>query len=1018
MVTLFYRNVRLLILTLLLMVFLGLSSFHLLPRMEDPEIISRVARITTFFPGSDAQQVESLITEKLEDELQELDEISILNSVSRRGFSLINIELKDEITKVDSVWSQVRNKLNDAQSELPPLATKPEFEDIAIKAYAMLVGVIWEQDNYPNYAVLRRRATMLADQFRIISGTEEVELRGEPTEEILVEINATELSRLGLTPQQVAQQIEQSDAKVAAGQLRNDKNNLLIDVDTELNTLEQIRRIPIKDTSSNQFTRLGDIAFVSKGIQEPMSEMVIVNGHPAIVITLLARSDQRLDQWSNEVKQTLANFQDTLPTGLGIDMIFDQTPYVETRLNRLMINLLCGAGLVFGVTSVMMGWQSALIVSSALPLSGFMVFIGMSLFKIPLHQMSITGLIVALGLLIDNAIIAVDQVQNLIYEGVHPVKAIKQSVRYLTIPLLASTITTICSFLPIALLPGGTGEFISSIGTNVIIALVSSLFLSLTIIPTLTALLTRASSLRFDSLPKQWLQSGFSWPWLTRKYRWSLSQILKYPLLGIVIAVCLPIIGFLQANTLEEQFFPPVDRDQFKLELEFSASTPLEQTAQQAMTARQLILDHEEVKRVDWFIGRSAPKFYYNLKENHQNEANYAQAIVTVTSEKITKKIIPVLQAQLNQAYPSARVLVRILEQGPPVEAPIEMRLYGSDLDTLARLGKELREQLSQIPFITQTKDSLGERVSKLELQLDQEKVRLSQLNNAEVAKQLDATLEGITGGLVIELTEQLPVRVRINSSQRGSLDYIRSLDLTANDQSIPLTAIGHINLSPEINQITRRNGQRVNTIQGFIEVGTVPATVLSNFKEHLSNRNFQLPRGYRLEIGGEAAERNRAVSQLLSLVGGLVIIMVATLVLSLGSFRLAGLIIGVGLCSVGLGLFALWFYGYPFGFMSIIGLIGLIGVAINDSIVVLAAIKEDTKAKQGDPQAIGEVVLHSTRHVLTTTLTTMIGFAPLLLDGGQFWPPLAVVLTGGIAGATLLALYFVPCVYILSRVN
>ncbi|MDJ0599913.1 MAG: efflux RND transporter permease subunit [Crocosphaera sp.] len=1016
MATIFYRNLRLLILTIILILFVGLSSFQLLPRMEDPELISRVATITTFWPGTNAERVESLITEKLEDKLQEIAEIKVLESVSQSELSLITVELQDEITEVEPIWSQVRDKINDVRVDLPTDATEPEFEEIYIKAYAMLIGLTWEQDNEPNYAILGRRAKMLEDQLRSISGTEDIELRGEPDEEILVEINSITLSSLGLTPQQVAQTIEQSDAKVASGQLRNAENELLLEVDTELDSLERIKQIPLQSSVSSQITRVGDVALVSKGIQQPPSDIAIINGHPAIAIALLVRSNQRIDQWSQQVYQTLDRFGETLPSGLGINIIFDQTPYVENRLTSLIFNLLLGAGCVFAVTLLMMGWRSALIVGIALPLSGLMVFAGMQWLGIPLHQMSITGLIVALGLLIDNAIVVVDEVQNRLKMGLNPIKAIKQTVNYLFIPLLASTLTTVCAFLPIALLTGPTGEFVGTIGINVIIALIFSLLISLTIIPAITVHGTPKISLPSSFLPLRWFNQGFSWGWLTRKYRWSLHQLFKYPILGILLALFLPIIGFMQAGTLEEQFFPPADRDQFNLELEFPASTPLSETRSQILQARQLILEHQGVKNVHWFIGRSAPKFYYNLVEGRRNEPNYAQALVETQSPEISRTLIPILQTELDQLYPSARVLVRSLEQGPPVEAPVEVRLYGSNLEILSNLGEKLRKELSQVSHITHTRDSLSENLAKLGLQIDEEKSRLTQLSNANVANQLNSTLEGITGGTIVESSEELPVRVRVNGSQRGDLDNIRSLDLTANGQSIPLTSLGNMSLLPEINQITRRNGKRVNTVQGFIETGILPSKVLSDFQKRLENLNFVLPSGYTLEIGGESAERNNAVGGLLSLVGGLTIIMVATLVLSLGSFRLAGIIGVVGICSVGLGLFALWLFGYPFGFMAIIGSIGLVGVAINDSIVVLTAIKDDPEAKLGNPRAIREVVLHSTRHVLTTTFTTTIGFVPLLLGGGGFWPPLAVVIAGGIFGATLLALYFVPCSYLLIQ--
>ena len=324
----------------------------------------------------------------------------------------------------------------------------------------------------------------------------------------------------------------------------------------------------------------------------------------------------------------------------------------------------------------------------------------------------------------------------------------------------------------------------------------------------------------------------------------------------------------MQAGTLQEQFFPPADRDQFNLELEFPASTALAQTRSQVLEARQLILEHEGVKNVQWFIGESAPRFYYNLVEGRKNEPNYAQALVETESPEISRALIPVIQKELDKVYPNARVLVRPLEQGPPVDAPVELRIYGSDLDILSDLGQKFRQELSQVSHVTHTRDSLSENLAKLGLQIDEEKSRLTQFSNANIANQLNSTLEGVTGGTIVESSEELPVRVRVNGLQRGDLDNIRSLYLTENRQSVPFTSLGNVTILPEINQITRRNGQRVNTVQGFVEMGILPSQVLSEFQKRLENANLVVPSGYTREIGGESAERNNAVGRLLSLAG------------------------------------------------------------------------------------------------------------------------------------------------------
>lgn len=1067
MFTVFYRNSRLLILTIILIFVWGISSYLALPRLEDPELISRNAVVKTFFPGADAERVEALVTDKIEDELTEIEEIDTYRSTSSAGSSIINIGLKDSVTKeeVDGIWSRVQTKIDRVKPELPEEITEPELEPIKIKAYALITALTWQQDDRPNYAILNRQAEVLKERLEGIANTEEVELFGDRDEEILVEVDPNLIANYNLTAVDISRQIQQSDVKTAAGQLHDGDNDLLIEVAGELDTLNRVKNIPISFGNNSQFIRLQDIATVSKGVTEPADELTFIGDRPAVTLGVHVESGSRLDLWAKQAEKTLTEFKAKLPDGINLQTIFNQSGYVEKRLNSLILNLILGAGLVFLVTLLMMGWRSAIIVGTALPLSVLMVFGWMKVMGIPLHQMSITGLIVALGILIDNAIVMVDEVNNHLRRGFKPQAAITNSVNYLAVPLLSSTLTTVLAFLPIALLPGSTGEFVGSIGFSVILAVSSSLFLALTVIPAFTVRLSpqrstpkRSTPKAYLSLPSQkqkylpsqaissqiqgesnrriagteklrknhhhWLQTGISIPLLTRLYSKTLNWTTLRPILAIVLALFLPVVGLIKAGSLAQQFFPTADRDQLQIQLELPATTSINRTESIAQQIRDRLIENPTVTDVHWFIGRSAPKFYYNLAGSREREANYGQALVQlneIASASITKQ----LQTKLDHSFPTSRIIVRQLEQGPPFDAPIEMRLYGSNLDTLQKLGETVRTLLVQLGDITHTRASLAEISPQLQLEVDETEVLLSGLDRDSVAQQLNTTLEGVRGGSILESSEELPVRVRLLAADRDRLNNITSLDLlptaagvkgNGNNSAatIPLSSLGKVTLKPELAKITHYNGKRVNTIQGFLDAGILPNAVLSEFKQQLVASNFKLPGGYSYEFGGEEEKRNDAIDGLFSTIGVLVVLMIATLVLSLGSFRLAAIIGIVAIASLGLGLFSIWLFNYPFGFNPIIGTVGLIGVALNDSIVVLAAIQQHPVAKTGNKAAIQKVVLHSTRHVIATTLTTAIGFVPLLLGGGEFWPPLAVAIAGGVIGATLLALYLVPAAYLL----
>ena len=629
MFTLFYRNARLLILTIILIFVWGISSYFALPRLEDPELVSRFATVQTFWDGADAAQVEALITQKIEDELIEVEEIKEYESTSSTGSSIIVVELKDTVTKeqVDGIWTQVQNKLDEVKPELPTGIIEPKLEKGKVKAFALIAALIWKQDDAPNYAVLNRQADVLKERLKNIAGTEEVEIYGDRDEEILVEIEPQVFASYGLSTADIARQIQQSDSKVAAGTLRNENNDFSLEVAGELDTLNRVKNIPLSFGNNSQFIRLQDVAQVTKGVRFPANERTLISGRPGVTLAVHIDSASRLDLWANNAKKMVAEYEAELPDGITLSTIFDQSNYVTERLNGLLLNLVLGGGLVFLVTFLMMGWRSALIIGTSLPLSILMVFGWMNVMGIPLHQMSITGLIVALGILIDNAIVMVNEVNNHLRNGFKGKDAIANSINHLAIPLLSSTITTILAFLPIALLPGSTGEFVGAIGLSVILAVSSSMFLAVTVIPALTAkFYTR--TINSNSQLQSWWQTGISIPLLKQWYRKTLKWTVASPIFGICLALLLPIVGFVQAGTLEQQFFPAADRDQLQVQMELPAATSIAQTTSIAHQIRDRIIVNENITDVHWFIGRSAPRFYYNIGDSRERESNYAQAIV------------------------------------------------------------------------------------------------------------------------------------------------------------------------------------------------------------------------------------------------------------------------------------------------------------------------------------------------------------------------------------------------------
>ena len=1015
----FHSNPRLLYLVISLIVVSGLSAFFVLPRMEDPQLVERGAFVHTLFPGADPTLVESQVTEVLEAELSDISEIKELRSTSRESISTISIELRDEVLDGDQVWSKVRDRLSDAEGKLPAGAIKPRFERIEFKAFAALSALRWDKEGEANYAVLNRWSEELEDRIKAISGTQKVEFFGQPSEEILVTLDSEQLAALGLSVSEVSRQIDAADPKVSAGLIRGASEDLLVEVAGEFSSIEQIEEIPIRYQDDGGFVRLSDLASVKRTVADPPGSLSIVAGKRAIVLGTFVRSNLRIDRWDADFQAALDSFEDELPAGVVLDRLFTQNDYVVSRMTALLKNLLLGAAAVFLVILVLMGWRSAVVVSMALPLAALMVLFGMRVMSIPIHQMSITGLIIALGLLIDNAIVIVEEMTIKIRSGKSAGEAVSASVKHLALPLFGSTVTTAFAFAPIILMPGPAGEFVGSIAVSVVIAIFSSLFLAMTVIPAISARLISPSN---EGTRRSAWNDGFYSQRLARWYRSSLTLVFRRPIVGLVLGLSLPVLGFVAAMELNEQFFPPADRDQLHIEVELGASSSIASTLETTHQIRDLLLQDSDIRRVDWFVGESAPTFYYNLIARRSNVSQYAQAIVQLKSFENQKQKIHQLQTLLDAKFAHARVVVRQLEQGPPFDAPVEVRLFGPDLDRLKTLSAEVRGVMIDTPGVIHTRSEMNDTLMKVSLDVDPEVARAAGLSLTEIARQFNAATEGEVGGSMIEATEELPVRVRLDDWRRSQFTSLASLDIVNPSadgsaemyRGVPVTALGSFKLRSDFNAIQHFDGTRMAEIQAFTPAGVLPSKVLSAFQRRLTASDFVLPPGYSLKFGGESAKRNEAVSNLMASVWVLAAMIVATLVLSFGSFRIAGIVGSVGLLSIGLGLGALWLFGFPFGFTAIVGVMGLMGVAINDSIVVLAALQSNPEARAGDREAAVETVSVATRHIVSTSLTTMAGFTPLIIAGGGFWPPLAVAIAGGVSGATILALYFAPSAYLL----
>ena len=1011
--TLFFRLPRLAILTMMVILVGGIGAISSLGRQEDPTLIERYGFVLTTLPGADAERMEALVTQPIEAALMELPEVNEVKSVSRPGVSQVSLDIREDLSEaeVDDAWTLIRQKVAFAESKFPAGTNTPEIHRQYVGAATLVVGLAWEGQGDPPLAVMGRMARELQDRFQRLPGTELTDLYGVPAEEIRIVVDPDALSAAGLTVRQAASLIASADSKTPAGRLRSEGGNVGLEVGGEFDNISRIRSVPLLQRPDGSEVRVSDVATVQKGFEDPTVRMALENGKRTIFVAAFISEDQRVDKWAETAQKVVRDFAENAPPGLRIDTVFDQSKYTNARLNGLAKNLLMSACIVFIVLFFTMGWRSALVVGSAIPLTVALVLILFKVFGHPLHQMSVTGLVISLGLLIDNAIVVVDDFDQMRARGSTRMEAIDKSLRHLFAPLAASTLTTALAFAPIALLPGGAGEFIGMIGLSVVFSITASFVISVTLIPAMAGWFdrTRGWETGMAKRPRRWWRDGVTVDFIADGYRATVEAVLRFPPLGIALSVAPAILGFYLVGQLPSQFFPQTERDQFQITMQLPPEASLSDTIASTKYASELMEAMEGVKSVTWVLGEPSPRVYYNMINNTEGVEGFAAGWVQLDGNQRTHEIVAKVQAEMRDAFPGARFLALPFEQGPPADAPIEFTILGNDFETLGRLGDEARTILAQTPGVTYTVASLELGAPTVSLKADESASALAGQRLTQLASAMNAELEGVRAGSIVEGTEELPVIVIGPDSRRGTLTDLRAM--TVGDGT-PLSALGTMSLDAKTAVVSRRDGQRMNQILAYLDPYTLPAPVFADFQARLEASDFQLPPGYAIRIGGEAENSGEAIGNLAGVGIPLVLVMAGAIMLVFNSFRMMLLILTTGFLSLGLAFFGVWLFNLPFGFNAIIGGLGLLGIAINGSIVVLSLLKASPAAMADDVIAQREIVMDATRHIVATTLTTMGGFIPILLTGDSFWMPLAAGISGGVAGSALLALYFTPAVF------
>lgn len=1014
MTTLFYRLPRLTILAVVVALISGFFAILTLGRQEDPTLIERYGFVLTTLPGADAERIEATITEPIERRLLELPEISETESTSRANVSQISIEIDEGLNaaEVDNAWTLIRQQVQLSEPDLPPGAATPFVRRVYVGAATMTVALTWEGEGEPGLAVMSRLAEVLEDRFRGLNATEETEIMGLPEEEVRIIADPEALAAAGLSLNDAARLVAAADAKAPAGEVRGDRSNVGLEIGGEFDGVARIRSIPLVQSANGTALRVGDVADVVKGIEDPPTKLAFSNGKRAVFVTAYISSNQRVDRWANAAREMVEEFAVTVPSDISVTPIFDQSTYTESRLNGLAQNLLISAFLVFAVLFFVMGWRAAIVVGMALPLTVALVLTLFKFFNYPLHQMSVTGLVISLGLLIDNAIVVVDEYDQERLHGHSVLDSIDRSLKKLFGPLFASTLTTALAFAPIAFMPGAAGEFIGMIGTSVVFSVIMSFVIAMTVIPALAGMLDRP---RKPGERSWFWRDGIKFDVITDGYRWSIERVLRNPVIGLMLGIVPVMVGFYLAGQLPSQFFPQTERDQFQLDITLNPQATIYEAEDIAQEVNTFLRDqYPNIEGIHFVVGEPGPRVYYNSFNNTEGVAGYANGFVQLGNNETTRILVSDIQATLRREFPQAQILATPFEQGPPTPAPIAFYIRGENLAVLNDLGNQARQILAQTPGVTFTTSQLQMGAPIVTLEADETATAMSGLRLTGLASDIRAELEGVPAGSILEGIEEIPVRVIAPEDRRTEISDLRSKTVgnTSIGGGTPLSALGDLKLEPQTSTIRRLDGRRVNQIFAYVEPYALPDPINQNFKKALEESGFTLPQGYDWIESGSASDQSEAMANLAGLAIPLVLVMLGAVALVFNSFRMAFLVMGVGFMSMGLAFGGVWMFNLPLGFNAILGGLGLLGISINGTIVVLALLTGNEAARNDDIIAQREVIVAATRHIVATTLTTMGGFVPIILQGDVFWMPLATGIAGGVAGSAILALYFTPSVY------
>jgi multidrug efflux pump subunit AcrB len=980
----------------------GVVAFLELGRAEDPSFTIKQMTVVTAWPGATAKEMEELVAERLEKRMQELRWYDRTETFTRPGLAFTVVVLRDSTppSEVPEEFYQARKKLGDEANSLPRGVFGPivndEYADVTFALYAL------KAKGEPQRRLVRD-AEALRQRLLHVQGVKKVNIIGEQAERIFVEFSYDRLATLGVTPQDIFAALNSRNVVTAAGSIEAKGPQVFIRLDGAINDLEQIRSTPV--AAQGRTLQLSDIAEVKRGYEDPATFLIRSNGEPTVLLGVVMREGWNGLDLGKALDAEVTAINAEMPLGVGLSKVTDQSVNIRTSVDEFMVKFFVALGVVMLVSFISMGWRVGIVVAAAVPLTLAAVFVIMAATGKDFDRITLGSLILALGLLVDDAIIAIEMMVVKMEEGYDRVSAASYAWSHTAAPMLAGTLVTAIGFMPNGFAKSTAGEYTSNMFWIVGFALITSWIVAVVFTPYLGVKL-------LPNIPKH--EGGHAAIYDTPRYnrfRHLLEFVIhrKWLVAGAVAGGL--VAAVLGMGLVKKQFFPTSDRPEVLIEVQMPYGTSIEQTSAAAGKVEAWLTQQPEAKIVTAYIGQGAPRFFLAMSPELP-DPSFAKIVVLTQSEEAREALkFRLREAVADGLAPEARVRATQLVFGPPSPFPVAFRVTGPDPDSLRDIATQVRAVMQASPLMRMVNTDWGERVPALRFSLDQERLESIGLTSSDVAQQLQFLLSGVP---ITDVREDIrSVQVVARSSGNARLDPAKISDFTLvgrAGQRIPLSQIGTSEVRMEDPILRRRDRTPTMTVRGDIAEGLQPPDVSSAVLKDLQPIIARLPAGYRIEQGGAIEESGKATQALVPLLPIMIALTLVTIILQVRSMSLMWMVFAtapLGLIGV---IPTLLLFQQPFGINALVGLIALSGILMRNTLILLGQIRSNEKDGLAPFEAVVEATVQRSRPVILTALAAMLAFVPL--THSVFWGTLAYTLIGGTFGGTVLTLVFLPALY------